>query len=208
VTAPIFADDKFKTDLCNLIPVLRAFARGLAGRRDIADDLAQEALAKAWQARGSYAPGTNLKAWLFTILRNQFYSDCRRSWRQSAWDQDAAEQIPGSPDQQMWTAELSDTTRALTSLPDEQREAMILIAAGGLSYEEAAAICNCAVGTIKSRVSRARSSLVEMLEGRLPTTAARRDAAEGAASDRIMSELARLLSRSRPVNASVMPAHF
>jgi RNA polymerase sigma-70 factor (ECF subfamily) len=85
---------------------------------------------------------------------------------------------------------------------------MILIAAGGLSYEEAAAICNCAVGTIKSRVSRARSSLVEMLEGRLPTTAARRDAAEGAASDRIMSELARLLSRSRPVNASVMPAHF
>jgi RNA polymerase sigma-70 factor (ECF subfamily) len=161
-------DAQFKAGLLELIPFLRAFARSLCGNPDIADDLAQETLVKAWQSRASFAPGTNLKAWLFTILRNQFYSDRRRAWRQAPWDQDAAERIPGAADEQAWSAQLSDTARALTSLSDEQREALILVGAGGFSYEAAAQICNCAVGTVKSRVARARKTLISMLEGSLP----------------------------------------
>src|SRR6201995_3170976 len=155
------ADDaQFKADLLDLIPFLRAFARSLCGNQETADDLAQETLVKAWQARSSFAPGTNLKAWLFTILRNQFYSDRRRAWRQVPWDQDAAERVPGTSQDQNWSAELSDTSRALRQLPDEQREALILVGAGGFSYEDAAAICHCAVGTVKSRVARARKALI------------------------------------------------
>src|SRR6201985_1740173 len=155
----------FKTELLALIPFLRAFARSLTGNQEGADDLAQETLVKAWQSRATFIPGTNLKAWLFTILRNQFYSDRRRAWRQAPWDQDAAERIPGSANEQSWAAELSDTARALRSLTDEQREALILVGAGGFSYEDAAAICNCAVGTVKSRVARARKALMALLDG-------------------------------------------
>src|ERR1700755_2508308 len=88
-------DGDFKSELLALIPFLRAFARSLCGNHDSADDLAQETLVKAWQSRATFIPGTNLKAWLFTILRNQFYSDRRRAWRQAPWDQEAAERIPG-----------------------------------------------------------------------------------------------------------------
>ena len=84
-----------------LIPFLRAFARSLTGNQESADDLAQETLVKAWQSRATFIPGTNLKAWLFTILRNQFYSDRRRAWRQAPWDQDAAERIPGGGEDQV-----------------------------------------------------------------------------------------------------------
>src|SRR4029079_9807689 len=116
----------FKTELLGLVPFLRAFARSLTGNQEAPDDLAQETLVKAWQSRSSFIPGTNLKAWLFTILRNQFYSDRRRAWRQAPWDQDAAERIPGGGGQdQGWAAELSDTARALRVLTDEQREALI-----------------------------------------------------------------------------------
>jgi RNA polymerase sigma-70 factor (ECF subfamily) len=181
---------QFKTDLLELIPFLRAFARSLCGNQEMADDLAQETLVKAWQARGMFAPGTNLKAWLFTILRNQFYSDRRRAWRQAPWDQDAAERIPGSSGEQAWAAELSDTARALTCLSDEQREALILVGAGGFSYEDAATICNCAVGTVKSRVARARKSLLAILDGKDPLPPSQ--AAEGDAAYEIMAELERL----------------
>src|ERR1044071_7165708 len=119
-------DLEFRRDLLDLIPFLRAFSRSLCGDRELADDLAQEALAKAWQSRDTFIPGTNLKAWLFTILRNQFYSDRRRAWRQAPWDQEAAERIPGGGSDQSWAAELSDTARALRCLSDEQREALIL----------------------------------------------------------------------------------
>src|SRR6266581_5264986 len=154
----------FKAELLGLIPFLRAFARSLCGNQESADDLAQEALVKAWQSRDSFLPGTNLKAWLFTILRNQFYSDRRRAWRQAPWDQEAAERIPGGGEDQVWAAELSDTARALRVLSDEQREALILVGAGGFSYEDAAVICNCAVGTVKSRVARARRALINVLD--------------------------------------------
>jgi len=185
------ADGPFKAGLIELIPFLRAFARSLCGNPEMADDLAQETLVKAWQARDMFTPGTNLKAWLFTILRNQFYSDRRRAWRQAPWDQDAAERIPGSAGEQTWAAELSDTARALTSLSDEQREALILVGAGGFSYEDAAAICHCAVGTVKSRVARARKTLIAILEGEDPLPHASQPA-EGDAANEIMAQLDRL----------------
>ncbi|MBI3676778.1 MAG: sigma-70 family RNA polymerase sigma factor [Proteobacteria bacterium] len=184
-------DGPFKSDLLELIPFLRAFARSLCGNHDMADDLAQEALVKAWQARSTFAPGTNLKAWLFTILRNQFYSDRRRAWRQAPWDQEAAERIPGSAGEQSWAADLSDLSRALRTLSDEQREALILVGAGGFSYEDAARICNCAVGTVKSRVARARKALIALLDGEEALPAAPH-ASEGEAADEIMAQLDRL----------------
>jgi RNA polymerase sigma-70 factor (ECF subfamily) len=184
-------DGQFKADLLDLIPFLRAFARSLCGNQETADDLAQETLVKAWQARSMFAPGTNLKAWLFTILRNQFYSDRRRAWRQAPWDQDAAERIPGSSSEQAWAAELSDTARALSCLSDEQREALILVGAGGFSYEDAAAICKCAVGTVKSRVARARKSLLAILDGEEPLPQASQPQ-EGDAAHDILAQLDRL----------------
>jgi RNA polymerase sigma-70 factor, ECF subfamily len=183
-------DGEFKAGLLELIPFLRAFARSLCGNPDVADDLAQETLVKAWQSRATFAPGTNLKAWLFTILRNQFYSDRRRAWRQAPWDQDAAERIPGASEEQSWAAELSDTARALSSLSDEQREALILVGAGGFSYEAAAQICNCAVGTVKSRVARARKTLIGILEGSEPLAPPGDDAIDPTGD--IMAQLDRL----------------
>ena len=189
--SPAPAGTDFKSELLGLIPFLRAFARSLCGSQEGADDLAQETLVKAWQSRDTFIPGTNLKAWLFTILRNQFYSDRRRAWRQAPWDQEAAERIPGGGDDQLWAAELSDTARALRVLSDEQREALILVGAGGFSYEDAAVICNCAVGTVKSRVARARKALISILEGTEVLPNAQRPD-EGDAAREIMAQLDRL----------------
>src|ERR1700735_563946 len=191
MASKVDTDAQFKADLLDLIPFLRAFARSLCGNQETADDLAQETLVKAWQARNMFTAGTNLKAWLFTILRNQFYSDRRRAWRQAPWDQDAAERIPGSSGEQSWAAELSDTARALNVLSDEQREALILVGAGGFSYEDAAAICKCAVGTVKSRVARARKALMEILDGDDTLEGVARPA-EGDAAREIMAQLDRL----------------
>lgn len=190
---------KFKTELLALVPFLRAFARSLSGRHEGADDLAQETLVKAWQSRASFVPGTNLKAWLFTILRNQFYSDRRRAWRQMPWDDESAERIPGSNKEQSWAAELSDTARALKALPNEQREALILVGAGGFAYEDAARISGCAVGTVKSRVARARRALVAILDSDRALPAANRPA-PGDAAREIMSQLDHLspADRKRP----------
>src|SRR6202166_2339479 len=124
-------DQDFRKDLLGLIPFLRAFSRSLCGDRELADDLAQEALAKAWQSRDTFRAGSNLKAWLFTILRNEFYSDRWRAWRQALWDEAAAERLPAAGGEQTWSAQLSDTARALCGLPTEQREALILVGAGG-----------------------------------------------------------------------------
>ena len=184
-------DGDFKAELLALIPFLRAFARSLTGNQEGADDLAQETLVKAWQSRATFIPGTNLKAWLFTILRNQFYSDRRRAWRQAPWDQDAAERIPGGGEDQIFSAQLSDTARALRVLSDEQREALILVGAGGFSYEDAAGICKCAVGTVKSRVARARKALMEILDGDDTLEGVQRPA-EGDAAREIMAQLDRL----------------
>src|SRR5277367_1150146 len=151
----------FKRDLVRLIPHLRAFARTLCGDATAADDLAQDTMMKAWDARASFEMGTNMKAWTFMILRNQFYSEKRRSWRQSQLDQEAAERTLVAIDDPSAPVALDELRMGLAMLPAEQREALILVGAGGFAYEEAAVICACAVGTVKSRVSRA---LMEILK--------------------------------------------
>jgi RNA polymerase sigma-70 factor (ECF subfamily) len=162
---PPSADDgAFKAELVTLIPHLRAFARTLTCDPTAADDLAQEAMMKAWDARASYQMGTNMKAWTFMILRNQFYSEKRRSWRQTQLDQEAAERTLIAVDDPEAPVALDELRQALQTLPEEQREALILVGAGGFAYEEAAEICQCAVGTVKSRVSRARKALQATLE--------------------------------------------
>ena len=158
------ADDAFKTELTGLIPQMRAFARSLCRDATAADDLAQDALLKAWNNRASYQAGTNMKAWTFMILRNQFYSDKRRSWRSTQLDPEVAERTLVAVSNPIASLELDEVRRALAKLPEDQREALILIGAGGLSYEEVSEICGCAIGTIKSRVSRARDRLAALLE--------------------------------------------
>jgi RNA polymerase sigma-70 factor (ECF subfamily) len=153
----------FKTELIAAIPHLRAFARSLCNDPTMADDLAQEALAKAWKARESFEPGTSIKAWTFMILRNQFYSEKRRSWRATPLDAEMAENTLVANDDPTVPMELLELRSALAKLPDDQREALILVGAGGMAYEEAAQVCQCAVGTIKSRVSRARRALEALL---------------------------------------------
>ncbi len=157
-------DERFRKELVTLIPHLRAFARTLCGNATAADDLAQDAMLKAWDARASYQMGTNMKAWTFMILRNQFYSEKRRSWRQTQLDQEAAERTLMAIDDPSAPLALDELRQALKTLPDEQREALVLVGAGGFAYEEAAEICGCAVGTVKSRVSRARRAVQASLE--------------------------------------------
>ena len=177
-------DEAFKRELVKLIPHLRAFARTLAGEPAGADDLAQDAMMKAWDARNSFQMGTNMKAWTFMILRNQFYSEKRRSWRQSQLDQEAAERTLVAVDDPEAPVALDELRLSLAMLPAEQREALVLVGAGGFAYEEAAEICNCAVGTVKSRVSRARRALHAILDD----GAYERDG--GAAGDAMRSILA------------------
>jgi RNA polymerase sigma-70 factor (ECF subfamily) len=157
-------DEGFKRELVQLIPHLRAFARTLCGDATAADDLAQDAMMKAWDARASFQMGTNMKAWTFMILRNQFYSEKRRSWRQTQLDQEAAERTLVAVDDPEAPVALDELRQGLAMLPAEQREALILVGAGGFAYEEAAEICDCAVGTVKSRVSRARRALHGILD--------------------------------------------
>ena len=192
---PDSADDgAFKRELVTLIPHLRAFARTLTGDPTAADDLAQDAMMKAWDARASYQLGTNMKAWTFMILRNQFYSEKRRSWRQSQLDQEAAERTLVAVDDPESPLALDELRQALNTLPEEQREALILVGAGGFAYEEAAEICGCAVGTVKSRVSRARKAV----QGILEAGAYGRDGrAAGEAMGSILGEAERLSAASR-----------
>lgn len=153
----------FREGLLEAVPTLRAFAVSLSKNADRADDLVQETLVKAWDKQASFQPGTNLKAWLFTILRNEFYSQMRKRKREvEDSDGSITARLSVHPGQE-GSADLADFRKALALLPEDQREAIILIGASGFSYEEAAEICGCAVGTIKSRVSRARSRLQEIL---------------------------------------------
>ena len=188
----------FQKDLVALIPYLRAFSRTLCGQRALAEDMAQEALAKAWRSRERFEPGTNLKAWLFTILRNEFYSSKRRAWRNVAWDEELGNKVPTLSNVQGWKTELSDTARALAGLNDDQREALLLVAVGGFSYEEAAGICGTAVGTVKSRVARGRAALLEALDGDKPLQS-HQPAQDIGAFDSILAQL----SAAMPVE----PAH-
>lgn len=159
----------FKRELTEVVPHLRAFARGLCGRHDMADDLVQETMLKAWAAQERFEPGTSMRAWTFVILRNAYLTDMRRNRFRGDYDEGVAERILTAPASQEEPIHLSDLHRALLTLPPERREALLLVGAGGFSYEEAARICGCAIGTIKSRVGRARAALNTMLsEGKIP----------------------------------------
>jgi len=154
----------FREDLVAAVPMLRGFARSLCGNRDRADDLVQETLAKAIANREKYRDGTNLHAWLVTILRNQYYSEGRRRWREvSDAEGTHAARLTQAPDHD-GAMEMREFLAALQALPPDQREALVLVGASGLSYEEAAAVLGTRVGTVKSRVSRARARLEALLE--------------------------------------------
>lgn len=185
-------EEDFKRALANVAPHLRAFARALCGCRDRADDLAQETMLRAWAARDRYAAGTNFKAWTFTILRNHFYSEARRSRFHGEYDEGVAERTLRAPASQESALELSDVLRALSAIPATYREALILVAAGNLSYEEVAEICGIALGTVKSRVCRARAMLSQVIEsGQLPDFR-HNFLLKGSAIDAFFGELARI----------------
>ena len=193
------ADDKraFKRELTDVVPHLRAFARGLCGRPDMADDLVQETLLKAWAARKRFQAGTNMRAWTFIILRNLFLSQMRRARFKGEWDELTASKLLAAPASQDRHIELGDMQRALLHLPQPQREALILVGAGGFAYEEAAEICGCAVGTIKSRVARGRVALEALLsEGKLPSRRLHQTVENQTALQSIMNEVDEL-SRDR-----------
>lgn len=153
----------FSADLLTALPGLRAFALSLAINAATADDLVQETLLRAWQNRHRFEPGSNLMAWLCTILRNHFYTECRKRKREVE-DADGvmAAQV-AAPAAQEASSDLKRVWQHLGKLPPSQREALILVAAQGMTYEAAAELIGCQVGTMKSRVSRARSSLVGSL---------------------------------------------
>ena len=155
--------DDLRDQLVALLPNLRAVARSLSGNADRADDLVQETLVKAWRNRDSYTQGTNLKAWLIAILRNSFISELRKRKREVQDTDGILSGQIGVNGGQSGHVDLMDFMKALEKLPHDQREALILVGAEGLSYEEVALICGCAVGTIKSRVNRARNRMCEIM---------------------------------------------
>lgn len=158
-------DAVFAREIGNLMPALSGFARLLYRDHESAADLTQETLVKAWKARMSFAPGTNLKGWLFAIMHNQYRSEARRAWRQVPWDQTAAESIPAPPNQQLWSLELEDVAHAVNALPVRQRDALILAGIGGYSGEDAAVHLRCRPTAMKSRVSRARKAVHAAVHG-------------------------------------------
>jgi RNA polymerase sigma-70 factor (ECF subfamily) len=154
---------EFREGLLAAIPSLRAFAFSLIGRSDRADDLVQETMMKAWAHHASFQAGTNLRAWLYTILRNEFYSQMRKKGREVEDVDGAYSRNVGVHPDQHGHLDMADMRAALAQLPADQREALLLVGASGFSYEEAADICQVAMGTIKSRVNRARNRLAELL---------------------------------------------
>ena len=159
------ANTDFREQIIAIVPSLRAFARGLCGSRELADDLAQEAVIRAWAAHDSFMPGTNFKAWMFMILRNQYYTIARKNSRSASWDPEAAERLLVQAPPQEHHIHISDVEKALRKLPPEQREMLMIVGAGGATYEEAAEIAGCAIGTVKSRLSRGREALAILING-------------------------------------------
>ncbi|KTF69010.1 sigma-70 family RNA polymerase sigma factor [Sphingomonas sp. HT-1] len=179
-TTPL-TDEEFKDQLQKVIPHLRAFGRGLCGNRDTTDDLVQETMLKAWSARSRFQAGTNFKAWAFTILRNLYFSQTRRKRFVGEWNDLVADRVLAAPASQDKTVELRDLMRALQQISPDQREAIILVAAAGMSYEEVAEVTGVMLGTVKSRVSRARLALETLInEGALKTKRHDFDSTEGA----------------------------
>src|ERR1700719_4541113 len=156
-------DNSVRDAVLAAVPSLRAFAISLCGNVDRADDLVQETLLRALANIESFQPGTNMSAWLFTILRNHFRSEYRKRRREVEDADGSYAKTLKSPAEQEGHIEFEELRVALATLPGDQREALILVGPSGFSYEEAAQICGCAVGTIKSRVNRARTRLADIL---------------------------------------------
>jgi RNA polymerase sigma-70 factor (ECF subfamily) len=162
-TAVKEASPEFRAALVDTIPHLRAFARSLTRNRDRADDLVHDAAVRALAAAEQFTPGTNFKAWIFTILRNLYYNEGRKDHSRNVPFDEATVKEHAIPATQEAALEFCDFRRAFWQLGEDHREVLMLVGASGLSYEETAKICNCAVGTIKSRVSRARQELAKLL---------------------------------------------
>lgn len=153
-----------RREIGELLPDMRAFARFLARDRVAADDLVQDTVVRALAALDQFAPGTNLKAWLFTIQRNAFYEQIRRRRREDALLHARPVETDANPPEQVARSDVSDLQRMIWTLPPLLREALILVAAQELSHEEAASICGVPVGTMKARLSRARAALTRTME--------------------------------------------
>ncbi len=186
------ADDWcFADELEALVPDLRAFARSLCKQHILADDLVQDTCLKAWARIDQYDRSRPLRPWLFQILRNEFYQHKRKNWR--LVDTDVEPLMSGMfvDAVQHHIADAGIAIRALDVLSRDQRDAFVLVVAGGFTYEEAGEICNCAAGTIKSRVNRARKRVMESMEG---TEAA--PEAEGASDfEGLLQEIEQLCGR-------------
>ena len=154
----------WRDEVVALIPALRAFAWSLSHNSADADDLVQDTLAKAWTHQDKFAAGTNLRAWLFTILRNTYYTTVTRRRREVSDGDGKHAATLTTPATQDWSVAMRALQAAMLELPHEHREALILVGAAGLTYEEAAEICGCALGTIKSRVNRARARLLRLMD--------------------------------------------
>ena len=158
-------EDLSPADLVNYIPALRRYALMLAGNRDLADDLVQETLSRAIEHLDRFTPGSNLRAWLMTILRNFYFNaHARKAGRIRSWQSDEEEiaYTPSTEAPQTHAVALADLWQALCALPPEQREAVLLVGMEELPYEEATAVLQVPVGAVRSRLSRARAKLLSL----------------------------------------------
>lgn len=159
-------DDEFRDQVVSLMPRLRAHATVLMRSSVDADDLLQDVMVRAWKFRHTFRPGTNLAAWLFRIMRNQFLTQIRRTtYARQYSGEDWRTEFSTLPDQE-WKCTYNELLGALQQISEPSRQALLLVSACGLTYEEAAYVCDCAPGTIKSRVSRARDRVAELMGGR------------------------------------------
>jgi RNA polymerase sigma factor (sigma-70 family) len=186
------SDSDFRMELTGSTRHLRAFARSLSGNRDTADDLTQETLLRAWAARERFAAGTSFRAWTFTILRNVYFGQIRRLRFVGEYNEIEAERKLSTPATQDVGLVASDVLRAMALLPPAQREVLILAGVGHISYNEMAEICGVAVGTIKSRIARARASLSATIESGILPDFRHNYVLKGEVLDAFMAELAKI----------------
>ena len=164
-----------QADIVELIPALRAFARTFYRDRSEADDLVQETLTRALSSIHQFRPGTSMKSWLFTIMRNAFYTKIKIETREAPGSADCVSLRPASDPTQEWAARGREIAQAIQRLPEQQREVLMLIGVLGVSYDEAAGICGCAMGTVKSRLNRARLRLLEEMGEASPVSSVESD---------------------------------
>lgn len=162
---PLPCYSAFTDEMTASLPALRSFARSLCRQRDMAEDLVQETMVRAWSSRHTFLPGSNFRPWLFTILRNQFYNAVRKSNRLVTWEPEAAERLLVQEPEQEARIHLEDVEGALSQLPHNQREMLLLIAGAGMTYEEAALATDCKLGTVKSRINRGRAAIRAIIDG-------------------------------------------